>query len=531
MHAERDWTLVRQAFEEAIERPPAEREAALGRALGARADLLAAARGLLAASASTAHPLDATAAELLGAPGAETVARLAGAPGSPDGEPDATQVDLVGTRIGAHHVRSRISSGGMGEVYLAERDTDGAPRLVALKVLRRGLDSRAMLARFALEQRTLAALRHEHIVGFLDAGALPDGRPWLAMEYVEGLPITEHAARGGLDVRARVRLMLAVAGAVQFAHARLVLHRDLKPSNILVGADGLPKLLDFGVAKLLDDDGLAGASATAATRGMVPITPRYASPEQWRGEPATVATDVFGLGLVLFELLAGRPAEGAGTTLPSERAPAERRRALRGDLDAIVQQALQPAVAGRYASVEALAADLQRWLDDEPVLAHRAPAAERALRWARRHRWPLAAGVLLLVSLGAGLFGTWLGRERARTEASRGWGAHAQARRAALFLGDVLESGESRPWESAAVEARLETELARLPEAEALVRLALGRQALARGAPGPALAHLQRALDVSGDGRGLNTVDLPVAQELLAAARAVLPATQEAGNP
>jgi eukaryotic-like serine/threonine-protein kinase len=514
-----DWDAVRAAFEETVELAAPARLALLERELPDRPDLRDRVLRLLAAADSGEGPLDRTAVQL-----------LEGAEPSID-EPAAAE--LLGRSVGGVLLTARLSSGGMGDVYLGERGVGSARRRVAVKVLRSGLSGASLLRRFRREQETLAALHHESIVSFIDAGTLQDDRPFVVMEHVEGEPITAWCRRHRADLRQRVALLRDVCAAVQFAHQNLVLHRDLKPGNILVTESGRPKLLDFGVAKWLQPEGegpntcAAPADATDVVRA--PLTWRYASPEQLRGERVSVATDVYSLGLVLHELLCGRPAFGAEAAEaraalppPSEAAADDElargwRRRLRGDLDAIVLQALQPDPRSRYASVEALASDLSRWLEGLPVAAHRGTLAERAGKLLRRHRWPAAAAAALLLALAAGLLGTWLGKTRAEREASRGWGAHAQARAAAAFLGELLAQDALQ--DSAALDAldaRVAAELGPWPESEALVRLALGDYALAHGRPDLAARNLERALSLE---RGLNPDDAERARELLAQAR------------
>ena len=516
-----DWRAVRAAFEGAVELDGPARQALLDRELAGRSDLRDHALRLLAAADTGDSPLDRTAVELLEGPAAPPAA------------------DLLGRSVGGALLTARLSLGGMGDVYLGERGVGSARRRVAVKVLRGGLGGASPLRRFRREQETLAALHHESIVAFVDAGALQDGRPYVVMEHVEGEPITAWCRRHGADLRRRVALLRDVCAAVQFAHQNLVLHRDLKPGNILVTESGRPKLLDFGVAKWLAPEGDAAAApvpadATDAGGARVPFTWRYASPEQLRGEHVSAATDVYSLGLVLYELLCGRPAFGAAASdarallpPPSEAAAEDGlarawRRRLRGELDAIVLQAVQPDPRLRYASVEALAADLSAWLAGRPVSAHRGTLPERAAKLLRRHRWAAAGVAALLLALAAGLAGTWLGKTRAEQEASRGWGAHAQARVAAAFLGALLTQDALQDAASLdAIDARVAVELGAWPESEALVRLALGDYALAHGQAQLAVRNLQRALSLD---RGLNPSDTERAQALLDLALAELAA-------
>ena len=314
----------------------------------------------------------------------------------------------AGARLGAYEIIAPIGQGGMGTVYLAERADDTFHQRVAIKVLQHGPDA----ARFRDERQILAQLTHPGIVKLLDGGSTDDHLPYLVMEHVIGAPITTYAQR--LDVRARLELFRNVCAAVQYAHQRLIVHRDLKPSNILVDADGAPHLLDFGIAKLLDPTADEGREAQTRT-GMQLLTPEYASPEQARGETVSVATDVYSLGALLYELLADAPAlrtEARGLELlraicevdpprPSTVAPPERRRAVAGDLDNIVGKAMHKDPAQRYPSVQALDDDLARHLEGRPVIAREATWRYRAGKLVRRHAGALVLAVAVSVALTA----------------------------------------------------------------------------------------------------------------------------------
>jgi eukaryotic-like serine/threonine-protein kinase len=386
-----------------------------------------------------------------------------------------------GDRIGPYTLAEELGRGGVATVFLAERDDGEYRQRVALKVLRRGLDTDDLVARFRVERQILASLSHPNIARLLDGGATADGRPYLVMERIDGVPITEYCDRNRLPVQDRVRLCAVVARAVQHAHRNLIVHRDLKPSNILVAnvPDGPAtraevKLLDFGIAKLLDPASLpAAAPATRAELRL--MTPEYASPEQVRGAAVTTATDVYQLGILLSELLSGRhphplrgvaPAEVERIVCHTEPVPpsvsvcregdAELRelarqrntvpgrliRQLRGDLDTIASKAMQKEPERRYGSVEQMADDLERYLARKPITARPDSGLYRIRKFLRRH--PVGAGAVVLAGVAvAGYLATVAAyaerlereRDRARLEA-----AHAE--QVATFLTDIFQVSE-----------------------------------------------------------------------------------------
>ena len=335
----------------------------------------------------------------------------------------------LGDRVGPYRVIEELGRGGMGIVYRAERADGEFSQVVALKLVRRGFDGNDTTVRFRRERQILAQLDHPSIARLLDGGLHTDGRPYFAMELVDGEPITTYCDRKSLSIDARLRLFCRVCDAVQYANGRLIVHRDLKPANIFVSAAGDLKLLDFGIAKLLTDDD-ASASTELTGTGVRPLTPAYAAPEQLRGEPISTATDVYALGVVLCELLtARRPfASTSGgldhVTLDAEpprpsdvvtqdrddaasideiahargltpRALAAR---LAGDLDAIVLKALRREPQRRYIGAGALAEDLERFLQGRPVAARPEGLRYRAGKFVRRHRVGIAVAVSLMVS-------------------------------------------------------------------------------------------------------------------------------------
>ena len=352
----------------------------------------------------------------------------------------------VGRLAGPYRIVREIGRGGMGAVYLAERADGQYEQRVALKVIKRGMDTDQVLARFRAERQILASLDHPNIARLLDGGSTEQGVPFFAMEYIEGEPIDAWTARRALPVEERLRLFLQVCGAVAYAHQRLVVHRDIKPLNILVTADGVPKLLDFGIAKVLQE----GEEVTSTVTGMRLLTPEYASPEQVEGRHATTVSDVYSLGVVLYELLTGRSpyrprsrtpldvVEAVRTTDPERpsavSATEKLRRRLRGDLDIILLTALRKEPARRYQSVEQFAADVRRHLDGLPVRARPDTFRYRAGKFVRRNRVPVAAGVLFALTLLGGTAATAYQAREARAAQTRAERRFADVRKLANAL-------------------------------------------------------------------------------------------------
>ncbi len=335
----------------------------------------------------------------------------------------AQDVTRIGSRIGAYKIVREIGHGGMGIVYLAERDDEHYRQQVAIKLINPGLSGDTIRRRFRNEMQILADLNHPNIARLFDGGQTPGGVPYLVMEYVEGSPINHYCNDRNLSTEQRLKLFCTVCDAVQYAHQHLVIHRDIKPGNILVTSEGLPKLVDFGIAKLLDN----GNSIPDATATVMPfMTPEYASPEQVYGLSATTATDVYSLGVVLYELLTGRSPYRLKSRVPHELAQAildqePQRQRLKGDLDNIVLMAMRKEPQRRYASAEQFAEDIRRHLDGLPVRARQDTFSYRASKFMRRRKLAVAAAALILLTLLVGIIATaWQARvaraERARAE-------------------------------------------------------------------------------------------------------------------
>jgi tetratricopeptide (TPR) repeat protein len=392
------WSRIKSVLAEALALPANQRAACLELAAGADPTLRGEVESLLAAE------------ERAGSRFLNTPA-LALEPAPPNGR-------FVGRRIGPYQLLAAIGAGGMGEVYRAAR-TDEYHQEVAIKLVRAGRDF-FFGERLRTERQILASFQHPNIARLLDGGRTEDGVPYLVMELVDGKPITQYCDEQSLDTSARLKLFIHVCAAVQYAHQRMVIHRDLKPSNILVTAQGVPKLLDFGIAKILEPGAIpAGEAVTIAA--MRVLTPEYASPEHMRGEPVSAASDIYSMGVILYELLTGvRPylARGRATgdalqaTLdidpkrPSavrEGSPSKLSRLLRGDLDNIALMALRREPERRYATADQLAEDIRRHLQHRPVLARKATLRYRASRFIRRHTAGVAAFLVVALAVGVGI--------------------------------------------------------------------------------------------------------------------------------
>ena len=486
------WQRLEELFEQARELAVDEREALLEENCAGDPELRSQVEGMLAADEGAEDRL----LHLI-----QNAARQA-----------AESADSELLHIGPYRVLREIGRGGMSTVYLAERDDRHYRQRVAVKVLRRGAGTRELQLHLRRERQILAGLDHRHIAKLLDGGNTADGMPYFVMDYVEGEPIDVYCERRRLTVSERLELFLDVCSAVRYAHANLVIHRDLKPSNLLVTEDGTVKLLDFGIAKLLEpgagEEALALPTelATPTATGWMLLTPEYASPEQVRGQPLTVASDVYALGVLLYELLTGvrpyvidrrsgveierticearperpstwvRQAAAAGDTargLPAEGSPEKLRRRLLGDLDNIALKALRKDPARRYGSAEQLAEDLRRHLDGLPVRARPDTLGYRLGKFVRRNRRGVAATLAALLVI-AGLVGFYT--HRLALERDRAQREEQEARQIATLLTSLFDAADPEQARGEAVTARelldvgavkIRAELAEQPELKA----------------------------------------------------------------
>ena len=435
MNPER-WQKIKAIFNEAVECAPAEREDFLNaKENGADAEILAEVRRLLTAEGKNNFENPVAGIAHLWHEAAETE-------------------DFIGREIGDYKILREIGRGGMGVVFEAVREGEDFSQTAALKILKRGMDSDAMLRRFRHERQILASLEHPNIARLLDAGRAADGLPYFAMEFVKGKPLDEFCDEKNLNIQERLRLFLQICAAVSFAHSRLVVHRDLKPTNILVTENGTVKLLDFGIAKILTpDEDLQNQTVTAL--GM--MTPAYASPEQIRGEIVSTSSDIYSLGLILYELLtgaaaysfpnsradeiakiiceieppkpsarisdsgfrisdlketaSGKKSTAGGKSKTNPKSKIQNPKSLRGDLDNIILKALRKQPSRRYASVEQFAGDIRRHLDGLPVIARPDTFSYRFEKFVSRNRVSVVAGFLVFLSLVGGIAATsWQAR-------------------------------------------------------------------------------------------------------------------------
>ncbi len=487
------WKRIQELFEKALERDPGERRAFLKDACGDDDTLFKEVMSLVEADTGKHSLLDGGAAGAAGLPGAAA---------------------LAGKTVGPYRIVETIGTGGMGIVCLAERADGQFEHRVALKLVKRGMDSETILKRFTGERQILARLDHPNIARLLDGGLTDDGLPYFTMDYVKGEPIDDYCNTRALSIDERLRLFLTVCEAVQYAHRNLVVHRDLKPSNIFVTEDGDVKLLDFGIAKMLGEADEA-ASPTLTQTGARVMTPAYASPEQVRGEPVTTATDVYSLGVILYELLSGRRPYGASDSTPQELEQAIRattperpskaatrdklKRRLAGDLDNICLMTLRKEPERRYGSVDHMADDIRRHLAGRTVSARPDTVSYRLQKFVARNRVAVAvsAAVIVLVASLVVFYTAQLAheRDRARLEADK-------AEQVSDFLASLFQEADPEQPPMTAREmlergaARIEGELSDHPEVQAAMMDVISQvyQRLALYEEGKQLA--ERALDI-----------------------------------
>ena len=484
------WKRIEALFGEAVELPAHEQESFLDEACGDDLELRAQVADLLQADTESGALEDAV---------GRAQRRLL----------SVLEEERLSQRVGPYRLEEVIGHGGMGTVYRAERVDDEYQAQVAIKFLRAGPALPDLERRFKLERQILAGLNHPNIARLLDGGATEGGAPYLVMECVDGVPIDRFCDERALGVRERLELFRTVCGAVERAHQSLVVHRDLKPANILVTPEGQPKLLDFGIAKLLEGE---SAATPEATIGMRMVTPSFASPEQIRGDPVTVGTDVYSLGAVLYRLLVGRPPFDANGLSPIEvgrricteevRRPStvavehpDRRgasrgayvhwvRSLRGDLDTILTTALAKDPQHRYASVGALAEDIRRHLRGEPIQARPQTRAYRLRKFIGRHPVGVAAGLLFAVTVTGFSFFSGLQARRLSFERDRAARGEAAARQVSDFLVGLFEVADPTVVSPDSVSAReildqgvrrISADLANQPDVRGTVTGVLGR--------------------------------------------------------
>lgn len=495
-----NWADLEILFEQVRDLPEAQRDAVLEAAnvdAGLRAELLA-----LVRAADSRHRL--------------SLERWV--PDETRPRPDDDEA-WVGHQLGSWRVSRVLARGGMGVVYAAERADGQFQHEVAVKVLRRGLRDPHAIERFRTERQLLASLTHPHIARLLDGGLASDGTPYLVMELVDGVPITRWVAEQRPSFEARLRLLRDVCAAVQHAHRALVVHRDLKPSNILVTGEGGVKLLDFGIAKLLEPAAL-GLDRTDTRVELRALTPAYAAPEQIAGGPVTTATDVYALGIVLHELMTGARPQDAGVDVvaPSEQArrsgdPRSARR-LEGDVDRVVLTARAVDPDRRYASAGQLGDEIQRLLDGRPIAARPDTLGYRARMFVRRNRLVtgLAAMFVLSLTTFAGFF-AWqssiLAEQRRLAQVERDTANHVVGVLTDLFAStnpSVRPGGDRMPIGEflAGAEQRSLQQLRETPAVQARLQQVLGRIHLARGAPDDARRALEAALETQQELGGTN---------------------------
>lgn len=448
-----------------------------------------------------------------------------------DGESDAA---AAGQSFGPWQIGRKLGSGGMGEVWLAERADALYEGKAAIKLLRNTGDSTRLTARFSRERQALARLAHPGIARLLDAG-VAQGQPYLVLEYVQGLPLADYVQKHARSMVQRVRLALAIGRAVEYAHGRLIIHRDLKPSNVLVTAEGEVKLLDFGIASLIDEEHSEQTSLTGLYgRG---LTLDYAAPEQIAGEHTGVGADVFSLGVMLFELLTGerpfKPAKSGRAALEhavlhqATPRPSSRAKGIPSDLDAVVVKALQKSPEDRYPTMAAFVADLERWLEHRPVLAARRDWRRDTGLWLRRNRLAAGLSAAVIVSLMAGLSAALWQSRQAQAAAIRAEQQAARATAVSRFMVDLFRAADPEKTKGAALSAlevldagatKLLSVAGEDAEFRAEIGAALGDTYVSLTRPDKALPVLQSAVESAVAAYGANDVRTARLQTVLALA-------------
>lgn len=518
-----NWIRIKQFFNQALELPPDKRQEFIKKISGEDSSFAASVQEMLDALESNPDWLETPVIDL-----ADVF--------DPSDEKDL----LIGTTVGAFRVEKVIGHGGMGVVYLGRRDDESFRQVAAVKVLKRGMDTASLLERFRAERQTLAAFNHPYISRLLDGGSTEDGRPYFIMEYIEGQPINYYCDAHQLPVDDRLVLFLKICEAVQYAHQNMVVHRDIKPGNILITSDGKPKLLDFGIAKMLVAE--PSAQTTDLTEeGLRFLTPEFASPEQIRGEQISTASDVYSLGVLLYLLVTGHQPyyfrrrtptsiekiicesipdnpssivarridshgekEPPGSVSAVETArlrrttPEKLSRRLAGDLDNIIQKALSKEPERRYAFVDQFAGDIRNYLNGLPVSARRSTLRYRSAKFIGRHRAAFVSLTLFVLLLVISVIAISWQERRASREASR-------AQRTVAYLRDMLASSDpyKADRELTVVELldraadNIETGLKNDPLIEAEVRSILAKSYQNYGRYNQALLQLQRALEIN----------------------------------
>lgn len=505
-----NWQQIKEIFQSAMELPSAKRQTFLKTKCGDDESLKSEVEAMLEANDEIG--------DFIVAPALSSIR---------DFVADESKQTRIGQKIGAYKIEKEIGRGGMGAVYLGTRADADFEKKVAIKLIKRGFDTDEIISRFRYERQILARLDHPNITRLIDGGATDDGLPYLVMDYVEGLPLTKYCEEKRLSIEERLQLFLPICAAVKYAHQNLVIHRDIKPSNILVSADGVPKLLDFGIAKLvLSNDGDRTAEKTA-TRAM---TPEYASPEQILGKPVTTSADIYSLGVVLYELLTGhrpfqlknqsaeeiskiitesqplKPSDAAtrrrGDTERAKIAASSARlpfsaSQLRGDLDNIILMAMRKEPERRYLFVEQFAEDIRRYQKGLPVIAREDSFSYRAEKFVRRNKVGVSAASGIAVSLVAGIFATTRQARIARRQRDK-------AAKINKFLQKMLASADPRAVgkDAKVVEVlqiaadSIEKDFDNQPEIVADLRTTIGLTFLSIGQIDSAEPHLTEALEI-----------------------------------